>query len=308
MLYVKKAFSRHRRNLALLLLVAGMIFLGNSNGTNFFFSLTDKTETSYECANCYPGAYYRKVASEYADWQGIEGVIKIGQPTLDPARYNPRTNWSWDGFNIYMGGNAGGLQEIDAGLNWAPVLDVNGRRVGDGTVGAFHAFWRNGAWNDAPLTSQCYWYPGDVVKMSVVVTERGKLRLTICDAGPNPRRIFIQEFAASYFGGRARMQFKRVNDVAQHGNEGRPVIPTHTQIVGAAWQECYLLHTVNGVTVRVPTNSANTYSMSCPHKRHVRIVTTHELDAKGGEQISIYGTPPAPLAVPFQSAHSFNGR
>jgi hypothetical protein len=270
--------------------------------------LTPGNDKADSCKDCFPGAYYHKVSTSLADWHGIETVIKLGTPETDPSRFNQGTNWSFDGFNVYVGGNAGG-QEIDAGLTWGPVVDANGNWVGNG---AFHPFWRNGAWNETPPSNRQYWYPGEIVKISIRVAGSGRLRLMVSDVGPNPKRVFVQEFPAASFGVGLPTSFKRVNDVAQHGNEGKPVIPTTSQVTDAVWQETYLLRLVNAVVERVPATPSNTHVLNCPSTGHVRAATTPALAATGGEIVSVFGTPqatpsPAPLPSPAASPEHIQG-
>ncbi len=278
-----------RELIKLTLISALSIMLATSSGVMGFMLNGLSANSMMNSNHCFQGAYYHKVASPFGDWQGIEGLIMLGVPQLDPNRFDPQVNWSRDGYNVYMGGNAGGIEEIDAGLTWGPVVDDNGKWID--SQGAFHPFWRNGRWNDAPVRGRVYWYPGEIVKMSVVVSGPGLLRLTICDPGPNPKRVFAKEFTASYFGVGIPMQFKRVNDIAQKYNEGKPVIPTTSQIVNAVWLETYYLRTTNNQAERVPSINSNSLIWNCP-PGHCELVRTPALEATGGEKVSIYGTPP----------------
>lgn len=283
----RSMFFRELLKLSLISLLS--IMIATRSGLMGFMLNGLWTNNMMNSNHCFQGAYYHKVASPFGDWQGIEGLIILGVPQLDPNRFDPQTNWSRDGYNVYMGGNAGNIQEIDAGLTWGPVVDDNGKWVDHS--GAFHPFWRNGSWNDAPVRGRAYWYPGEIVKMSVVVSGPGMLRLTISDPGPNPKRVFSKEFSAAYFGVGIPMQFKRVNDIAQKYNEGKPVIPTTSQIVNAVWLETYYLRTVGMQTERVPAINSNSLTWNCP-PGHCELVRTPALEATGGEKVSIYGTPP----------------
>lgn len=220
----------------------------------------------------FPGAYYRKAVSSFDVWTGIEGVITLPQLITDPDRQ--RDQGPLDNASIYMGGNGSG-QEIDAGLTW------------DNNVGGWRPFWRNESWHNAPLDKDLYvWYPGETVRMSVAVAGPGQLRLTIVDAGPEPKKAFTTVFRAWGFGPGVRQQFKRVNAIDQVGNEGRPVQPTHARVTRAVWSEVWLLRG----DVKVPFTAQRFTDMRAPTAEHF-VITTPANGGPGAESIEIYGTP-----------------
>jgi hypothetical protein len=226
---------------------------------------------------CFPGAYYRKAASSFDQWTGIEGVIVLPEGTADFARYG--NNGPLDKFSIYMGGRANN-QEVDAGILWEITKDPFGNI--DTFNRAYRPFWRVTSWNNAPATKEYYWYPGERILMRVEVAGSGLLRLTVEDATPNPEKSFSVEFAASQFGVGFPQQFKRVNAIDQLGNEGRPVQPTRAKVVGAIWEEVYLLRGEE----RFPFVPERFTDMRCPDPCYFVIETYND---KGGEAISIYG-------------------
>lgn len=144
----------------------------------------------------------------------------------------------------------------------------------------------------APNKPEYTWHPGELVKMSVTIVEPGVLRLSIADVGENPKRHFQQDFPAYNFGRVKVVELKRVNDVAQHGNEGRPVIPTRSQVTNAIWEETVLLSTNGPKIERTVMTAANSWNISCPTGGHVVISQTDAQKAKGGETVSVFGTIP----------------
>ena len=235
---------------------------------------------------CFPGAYYRKAVSSFDRWTGIIGIIRLGQPRTDPARLDTKDGQPLDNFSVYMGGRAG-EQEIDAGLTWSFSVDENGKR--SAVRDAWHPFWRNERWAEAPAQREFYWRPGDVVTMAVLVAGPGKLRLVVADAGPQPKRVFQTEFDARGFQPLIPRQFKRVNAIDQRYNEGKPAQPTEAQVTGAEWLEVYLLRGEGANAARLPMTRARMTNMRCPSPEHVRVTPTDE--ARGGEKIDIWGKP-----------------
>jgi len=58
-----------------------------------------------ETPKCFLGAWYRKVFSSFDRWLGIEGVIRLGEFTPDPLRFNlDHKGRHMDNPSIYMGG------------------------------------------------------------------------------------------------------------------------------------------------------------------------------------------------------------
>ena len=236
---------------------------------------------------CFPGAYYRKVVSSFDSWTGIRGVVKLGEPSVDMNRLRVSDKHPLDNFSVYMGGNAAG-QEVDAGLTWEFTRDDHGKR--SAMRNAWRPFWRVNSWNSAPDEKQYYWYPGDVVTMEVKVAGPGRLRLTIADAGPEPKRVFGTEFEANGFSPDALKQFKRVNAIDQVGNEGRPIQPTRAKVVGSVWRETFLLRGEAAKATRLPIIAKRFTDMRCPVSS-ISITADKKAEASGGEAIDIHGTP-----------------
>jgi len=234
----------------------------------------------------YKGAYFHKLMSSSGDWYGVEGVVRFGTPVLDPRRYDPKTDWSFDGSNVYVGGNAGG-EEVDCGLHWEAALDKNGNRLGKG---GYIPFYRNGSWNEPDAEKRVYWYPGELAQMSVVVDGPGTLKLSISDP-EDSAKTYSMVFLAPRFGMGLPTSFKRVNDLAQHGNEGKPVVPTESKVVNATWTESYFLWKEQGQIMRVPINSLHAMVINLPRSQNIKVSSLAEQSANGGETVSVYGDP-----------------
>jgi hypothetical protein len=247
----------------------------------------DKEVPPAKSLPCFPGAYYRKVVSSFDIWTGIVGTVKLGTPLVDMDRLGGPEKRPLDNFSVYMGGNAGG-QEVDAGLTWEFTRDDQGNK--SKMRNAWRPFWRAGSWNSAPDSKQFYWYPGDVVKMAIVVAGPGRLRLVVADATPEPKRVFSTEFDAKGFAPRKPRQFKRVNAIDQVGNEGHPIQPTKAMVVGSLWQETFLLRGAGETTERLPMTPERFTDMRCP-AASISITADKDAIAHGGEAIDIHGTP-----------------
>jgi len=233
---------------------------------------------------CFPGAYYRKAVSSFDVWTGIAGLVKLGMPKVDENRLGEQTKQPLDNFSVYMGGNAGGKSEVDAGLSWEFTLDENGKR--SARRNAFRPFWRAKTWNSAPNEKQFYFYPGETVQMAVLVAGANKLRLIISDG---KTKTFQTEFDAEGFAPNIPRQFKRVNAIDQVANEGKPVQPTRAEIIGAEWLNTVLLRGAGADAKQIPLDKTRYTDMRCANESHIVVTTTDA--AKGAEKIDIYGTP-----------------
>lgn len=257
----------------IILFLGGILFL-----TACYKSFQGEFEISPEpYLSCFPGAYYRKAASSFDVWTGIEGIIILPEHAVDPSRFGSKG--PLDNFSIYMGGRAGN-QEVDAGVLWEITKDEFGNI--DYNKRAYRPFWRVTSWNNAPAKEEYYWYPGDKIRIRVEVVSMGLLRLTVEDAKPQPVKSFSVEFSASQFGIGLTQQFKRVNAIDQSGNEGKPVQPTKAKVIGALWEEVFLLRGNKSY----PFTPNRFTDMRCPDEIYFDIKT---LNTNGGEAISIYG-------------------
>lgn len=233
---------------------------------------------------CFAGAYYRKAVSSFDVWTGIAGFVKLGKPQIDENRLGEQTKQPLDNFSVYMGGNAGGKSEVDAGLSWEFTTDASGKR--SERRNAFRPFWRTKTWNSAPDKPEFYFYPGETVQMAVLVAAPNKLRLVISDG---KAKTFQTDFDAEGFAPGIARQFKRVNAIDQVGNEGKPVQPTKAEITGAEWLQTILLRGEGANAKQVPMDKTRFTDMRCATETNV-VVTTIDA-AKGAEKIDIYGTP-----------------
>jgi len=232
---------------------------------------------------CFAGAYYRKAVSSFDVWTGISGTIILGQPTVDEARLNEKTKQPLDNFSVYMGGNAGGKYEVDAGLTWAFTQDAAGklseRRI------AWRPFWRTKVWSNAPQSERYTWYPGDTVYMEVRMVKPKRLRLVVADAGAHPTKSFSVDFDADGFAHDKKRQFKRVNAIDQFGNEGKPVKPTAANVVNAQWLNTKLFRGKKELAM----NKFRYTDMRCSDASHIVVKSVDMMT--GAEKIDIFGRP-----------------
>lgn len=235
---------------------------------------------------CFAGAHYRKAVSSFDSWTGIGGLIKLGTPKTDEARLDEKDKQPLDNFSVYMGGNAGGKFEVDAGLTWEFTVDENGKR--SERRNAFRPFWRTqkaGDWNSAPAKKEFYFYPGETVQMAVLVAGPKRLRLIVTDG---KSKMFQTEFEAEGFVAGAPRQFKRVNAIDQRHNEGKPTQATKAEVTGAEWLQTVLIRGEGASAQQLPMTAARFTDMRCTNGA-INVTTTDA--AKGAEKIDIFGFP-----------------
>lgn len=233
---------------------------------------------------CFAGAYYRKAVSSFDVWTGIAGFVKLGTPHVDENRLGAETKQPLDNFSVYMGGNAGGKSEVDAGLTWEFTLDKDGKK--SERRNAFRPFWRTKTWNAAPAQKEFYFYPGETVQMAVLVAGANKLRLIISDG---KTKIFQTDFDAEGFNPGVPRQFKRVNAIDQVANEGKPAQKTAARVVGAEWLNTVLLRGAGADAKQIPMTAQKYTDMRCPNVDNIVVRETDK--TKGAEQIDIFGAP-----------------
>lgn len=246
---------------------------------------TGKEVAPLATAACFDGAHYRKYVSSFDSWTGIVGIVKLGTPKVDEGRLDDKEKLPLDNFSVYMGGNAGGKFEVDAGLTWEFTLDENGKR--SERRNAFRPFWRTqkaGDWNSAPAKKEFYFYPGDTVQMAVLVSAPGKLKLVVTDG---KGKLFQTEFEAEGFVAGVPRQFKRVNAIDQRFNEGKPTQITKAEIIGSEWMQTVLFRGEGAAAQQLPMSAARATDMRCSNGS---IVVTPTAAANGGEKIDIFGS------------------
>lgn len=233
---------------------------------------------------CFPGAYYRKAVSSFDDWTGILGVVTLGYPKVDENRLDAKTNQPLDNFSVYMGGNADGKHELDAGLTWEFSTDATGKR--SSRRNSWRPFWRAGSWNSAPDKPEFTWKPGDKVQMAVRIIAPEKLRMTIADVN-HPEKKFEIDYDVPGFTYDVKRQFKRVNAIDQVHNEGKPVQATTAKVTGAEWFSTTLYRGVNAK--KLPMNKSRFTDMRCNDASHIIVTETN--NEIGAERIDILGNP-----------------
>jgi hypothetical protein len=234
---------------------------------------------------CFAGAYYRKAVTSFDVWTGIAGMIKLGTPKFDESRLRENDkNQYLDNFSVYMGGNAGGNYEVDAGLSWEFTVDEKGNK--STKRNAFRPFWRTKTWTTAPAQKEFYFYPGETVQMAILVAGPKKLRLIISDG---KTKTFQTEFDAEGFAANVPRQFKRVNAIDQFGNEGKAVSPTTAEITGTEWLQTVIFRGEGANAKQIPLTAEKFTDMRCPNEKNIVVTLTEK--NKGGEKIDLFGTP-----------------
>lgn len=233
-------------------------------------------------AKCFDGAFYRKAVSSFDVWTGIAGFVKLGTPKVDENRLDEKDKQPLDNFSVYMGGNAGGRFEVDAGLSWEFTIDENGKK--SARRNAFRPFWRTKTWNAAPPQKEFYFYPGETVQMAVLVAGANKLRLVISDG---KSKTFQTDFDAEGFTSGVPRQFKRVNAIDQRYNEGKPAQKTNASVTGAEWLQTVFLRGEGATAQQLPMIPERFTDMRCPNVENIVVTPTDK--SKGGEKIDIFG-------------------
>lgn len=266
---------------------------------------------------CFLGAWYRKCVSSNDDWLGIEGVVKLGEFTLDPKRINlDGKGRVMDNPSCYMGGCA--EFESDAGLTWSvafPGSDMNYALHYTSPKFAFRPFWRNiyiedgkevNKWcqND-PHQPEYYYLPGDIIRISVYCPKDDYLQLKIEVIAPttieryvkqrenyhlkdNRPSDFISPMFVSPGAGKIPSEYKRVNAIDQYGNEGYHAQMTNATVSEAYWKEVYLYRNIDGKIQKVPFTKERYTSMICPSPKAI-YVSEDGCDVKlGSEKITIF--------------------
>jgi hypothetical protein len=241
-------------------------------------------------ANCAMGAYYRKVFSSTDAWLGITGTVVLPSMVFDSTRTRPTNPLQFlDNPSVYMGGNANN-QETDIGMTWEVVKDAAGNVSPDRR--AFRPFLRRtgfassgqqATYINAPAIDKYYWYPGDTINMSVRIVSNGLLQFKV----ESRNKRFDTTFSAHGYQLTAFASFKRVNAIDQVNNEGRPVQPSTTKVLGAQWLWTSLYRMYNTTVVETPMHSGRYTPMRCPDPRYFTIVASNAELRRGAETISI---------------------
>lgn len=274
---------------------------------------------------CFGGAWYHKVMSAEAPWQGIEGTLTLGAFTPDENRFNLDGKHRYmDNPSVYMGGNA--HFESDAGLGMnigytsrdtsAP-LDYGSKKV------AWRPFWRYiyrdvidhegnvlrrqfNSWNVAdPKNFHYYYFPGDTLRMKVYSPIPHYMQLVIQVITPTTLEPYVSQrlayglkdnrpsdfysplFHSEGQGTGIPAHFKRVNSIDQYGNEGKVAHATEATVSEAIWHDVSLYRRIDGRLVKVPFTKDRRATMSCPDARAFTSDTSG-LEARGGERIAIH--------------------
>ncbi|MDQ8005858.1 MAG: hypothetical protein REI64_13735 [Pedobacter sp.] len=240
---------------------------------------------------CFEGAYYRKLVSSHDYWRGIEGTVILPTIAFDEDRKHPKKPGQYlDNPSIYLGGSMGN-QETDIGLTWEVVKEENGQVSKQRK--AFRPFLRRtehasgqlAIFENAPAQKEYYWYPGEEVKMSLVLIADKRVRFVVEGAGKKFERDFdCDGYLLSDVG-----EFKRVNAIDQVANEGKPVQATKTKVLNAEWKNTSLFRLVDDNIVSVPFKKARYTEMMCPAVGYFDVKASTSQAAVGAERLSISG-------------------
>ncbi len=221
----------------------------------------------------YPGDWSRKAESSRDLWLGMEAVIILPEFIGDPDRYEDAYFRHLDNSSIYFGANAG--RESDVGLLWEiGCVYVNGSCVLSKEKMAYRPFWRyitkehDNIWANAnDYQPENFYFPGDVLRMSVFVSSHDHLRLKIEVIEPTTIQKYVDlrlslgvYYPADFLSpeypsmgmGRLNARFMRVNAIDQYYNEGKITIPTNAVVTEMIWQEVYLYRRIEGTVYKVP--------------------------------------------------------
>lgn len=284
-----------------------------------------------EAPACFLGAWYRKVLSSTDYWLGIEGTIRLGEFIPDEKRFGTDNRVSWkrhlDVAATYLGGK--GMLESDAGLGFNSgyesldtTFDLN---YGSKKI-CYRPFWRymysdvtdiNGnvtrnsvnSWNMSdPKRFEFYYFPGDVIKMSVYspLEDYLQMKIEIIETTTIPKykeqrekynlkdnkpSTFYSPLFHSAGHGKDKVEFKRVVSIDQYGNEGKHAKMTDATVLDASWQSVYLYRRIDGIIVKVPFTEERQSQMACPNKASFTLSVSEEQKRVGGESITIHPKP-----------------
>ena len=240
---------------------------------------------------CFEGAYYRKLVSSHDYWRGIEGTVILPTIAFDEDRKHPKKPGQYlDNPSIYLGGSMGN-QETDIGLTWEVVREENGQV--SKVRKAFRPFLRRtehasgqlAIFENAPAQKEYYWYPGEEVKMSLVLIADKKVRFVVEGAGKKFERDFdCDGYLLTEVG-----EFKRVNAIDQVANEGKPVQGTKTKVLNAEWKNTSLLRFVDNKMTAVPFKKTRYTEMMCPAVGYFDVKASAAQASVGAEALSISG-------------------
>jgi len=240
---------------------------------------------------CFEGAYYRKLVSSHDYWRGIEGTVVLPRIEFDPQRVHAKKPGQYlDNPSIYLGGSMGN-QETDIGMAWEVIKEENGQVSKERK--AFRPFLRRtghesgqlAVFENAPAQKAYYWYPGEEIKMSLVLVADKKVRFVVEGAG----KKFEREFECDGYLLKDLGEFKRVNAIDQVGNEGKPVQATKTKVLHAEWKSTNLYRLVDGKLTAVPFKKTRYTEMMCPAVKYFDVNASKVQVAAGAESLSISG-------------------
>jgi hypothetical protein len=239
---------------------------------------------------CFQGAYYRKAMTSLDKWYGISGIVKLPKIEFDRSRINPlKPHQYLDNPSIYLGGNVNN-QETDIGLTWEVIRDSNGNITPDRR--AFRPFIRwsyyretnqRPGYRNAPTNEKYYWYPGNIVSISVKTIKNQTIYFIIEGEGKKyETEVKVDGYNLNSFG-----NWKRVNALDQVSNEGKPVQPTKTKLFGSIWNHTKLYRKVGDEIIETYMHKKRFTDMRCPKENYFFINSNSNQENIGGEEINI---------------------
>ena len=235
-----------------------------------------ENEAKPEKVSDFIGAIYHKVVSSKDDWLGIEATVTLPEFYGDESRvcdgkYGVKTRFM-DNPSVYLGSE--GKYITDCGLTLSPVRDPKNLSAiyPDGHK-AYRPFWRyqpgNNYANSSVTDYTSYYYPGDVVRMSLYCPRENYLQLRIeliketeipeyaefrkaYKLGNDYNRVFLSPEFPSESIGSGKAIFRRVNAIDQVNNEGKPTAKTNAKSLNTVWQEVYLYRNIGGKIYKIP--------------------------------------------------------
>lgn len=278
---------------------------GYNSASIYLGKIVDEVEKP-ETLTCFQGSWSVKAESSFDKWLGIEGIIVLPEFEPDPNRYDEVNKRYLDNPSIYMGGMSNA--ESDAGLILEIGCDPNGCNTMLSEKVAYRPFWRyiyegKNTWANADgKNPYLYYFPGDIIRMSVFSPRAHRLQLKIEVIKPTEIEKYVKiresygvkyphDFLSPEFGsmghGMFDARFKRVNAIDTYGNEGKKAQDTNAYVGEAIWKEVYLYRKINDEIYKIPFTKERYYLLKCPHENGSLVHYDSVDESLGGEVIII---------------------
>lgn len=244
-----------------------------------------------EKTKCFAGAWYHKLVTSKNSWYGIETKITLPTFIPDESRYefvdinNQKVKRYLDTPSVYLGGSSDFETDIGFGFFYGKINGV----MSEEKI-TFRPFWRtiylkNGkevnTYEGTPIDqTEYYFFPGDKVKLSLIVLKENYLKLIIelleetriehyrqiRENISKPKKLVIEEIIAPGNGLRTS-EFKIVNAIDQYHNEGLPTQNTKAKVLDCLWEDVYLFLEEEKSLIKVPFFKQNIQTLLCPNPK-----------------------------------------